>query len=216
MVEVGSSDMLAGSSDILIGPRVWGSSKPVSLFPHEEFSFTRFRFSYHYPTSLIGWKLPEEYSTVSLPLRTIEQVRDALNSSSPDYGGDIDSLFATVVGPWHPAEVWTEIFESGAEVFKRKTDHRIMMFRSIVSDIPEPILEAFLRELLEGEMLRLDQLFRNEIGRVLAESDLVVLESDLESFHIASPYAHDKLRGILESLQAKQGFTTKLKRFFSI
>jgi hypothetical protein len=212
--ELENAGSVLRSSEALFGPRRWG----ITGMCPEDFPKLRFspiRFSEHLSIKMLFDGKNDGGSSVSAPLSTSDQISELALTSERLCVTDATELFNEVVGPRYPAEMWIEILNLGEQVFKRKTDHRVMIFRSLVSQRDERIVTESLEKFLSADSFTFDDIMNDKIGQHLAGCDLIVLEPDNKTCHIASPYARIKLVELLGSLTPRRGLADRIRSFFS-
>ena len=159
-------------------------------------------------------------SRVSECVSSVEELTclfDSLDFSGPGEcridRRDLALCFRDVVGPWASRDTWFEIIFRGPAVFKRRADHRLMVLKSLLHSHASGKVSRYLAEILDAGRLSVDQILENDIGRILVECDMFILDIQTSDCHICSPYMRSKLRALADDWAAPRSFGSRIKRF---
>ena len=214
-------DELFLSSSSLIGVRTWDSDLQART-PSIGCIDKPIRVSNNLLVCLSCSQLREANLVVA---KGISDVRDLerLNAHFLTRQGDaserdtenLASWLEDVVGPWSPEEVWVQIFEQGLDCFKRRVDHRVMAFKSLVVDRNSREVAETLTGFLQKDSLTVDQALETDIGRIMADCDMFVLDVETSHCHLASPYLRSRLQALADSWNPRS-MTSSLRRFLGL
>jgi len=209
--------MFLGSRKVL-GVRQWNSS----LRDSESFGFSdsdNFLVSNNFAVLYAIHPHIRPILAVSKCLGGIGNVHALLESWCSDTGPapklkkeDLDSCFTDIAGPWACRETWADLFRHGASVFKRRVDHRVMVFKSLVFSRDTDAVSRSLQRLLRSECLTADQIFGDEIGRILGDCDMFVIDPDTATCHVASVYARYRLQALADEWSS-DSLASRFKRY---
>lgn len=138
------------------------------------------------------------------------------HGDQPDLRSDnLATWLDDVVGPWSPEEVWVQIFEQGLDCFKRRVDHRVMTFKSLVFDRNSREVAETLIAFLQKDSLTVEQVMESDIGRIMAECDMFVMDVETSNCHLASPYLRSRLQTLADTWNPRS-LTSSLRRFLGL